>query len=105
MHQLGVSLEDLYNGITRKLALQKNVICGKCEGKKKNSGFKPLLLQGFLLVLFLCLFFFKKQQGGGLGIKFVGEWGIFIFLPYTPQVYQGIFFLFMLICSDIKLLF
>lgn len=35
VHQLGVSLEDLYNGITRKLALQKNVICAKCEGKKK----------------------------------------------------------------------
>lgn len=55
-----------------------------------------------------CVCFFlkkKKQQGGGLGIKFVGEWGVFIFLPYTPQVYQGIFFLFMLICSDIKLLF
>lgn len=34
VHQLGVSLEDLYNGITRKLALQKNVICAKCEGKK-----------------------------------------------------------------------
>lgn len=42
MHQLGVSLEDLYNGATRKLALQKNVICGKCEGKI-SSGFKHLL--------------------------------------------------------------
>lgn len=36
VHQLGVSLEDLYNGITRKLALQKNVICAKCEGKKNQ---------------------------------------------------------------------
>lgn len=36
VHQLGVSLEDLYNGITRKLALQKNVICAKCEGKKNK---------------------------------------------------------------------
>lgn len=52
VHQLGVSLEDLYNGITRKLALQKNVICAKCEGKKKktSSGFKPLFK------FFLCLF-------------------------------------------------
>lgn len=33
VHQLSVSLEDLYNGATRKLALQKNVICDKCEGK------------------------------------------------------------------------
>lgn len=33
VHQLKVSLEDLYNGATRKLALQKNVICGKCEGE------------------------------------------------------------------------
>ena len=32
VHQLKVSLEDLYNGATRKLALQKNVICSKCEG-------------------------------------------------------------------------
>jgi len=33
MHQLSVSLEDMYNGTTRKLALQKNVICDACEGK------------------------------------------------------------------------
>ena len=33
VHQLAVSLEELYNGVTRKLALQKNVICDKCEGK------------------------------------------------------------------------
>ncbi|XP_010117339.1 PREDICTED: dnaJ homolog subfamily A member 4 [Chlamydotis macqueenii] len=38
VHQLGVSLEDLYNGITRKLALQKNVICGKCEGYGGKRG-------------------------------------------------------------------
>ncbi len=33
VHQLSVSLEDLYNGTVRKLALQKNVICAKCEGE------------------------------------------------------------------------
>ena len=33
MHQLSVSLEDLYKGTTRKLALQKNVICTDCEGE------------------------------------------------------------------------
>ncbi len=32
VHQLNVSLDDLYNGATRKLAVQKNVICDKCEG-------------------------------------------------------------------------
>lgn len=33
VHQLAVSLEDLYKGASRKLALEKNVICDKCEGK------------------------------------------------------------------------
>ena len=33
VHQLAVSLEELYNGAVRKLALQKNLICDKCEGK------------------------------------------------------------------------
>uniref|UniRef100_H0XJH1 DnaJ heat shock protein family (Hsp40) member A1 n=1 Tax=Otolemur garnettii TaxID=30611 RepID=H0XJH1_OTOGA len=33
IHQLSVTLEDLCNGATRKLALQKNVICNKCEGQ------------------------------------------------------------------------
>lgn len=32
VHQLFVTLEELYKGTTRKLALQKNVICDKCEG-------------------------------------------------------------------------
>ncbi|KAK3795936.1 hypothetical protein RRG08_018319 [Elysia crispata] len=38
IHQLKVSLEDLYNGATRKLALQKNVICSKCEGRGGKEG-------------------------------------------------------------------
>ncbi|KAG8510607.1 DnaJ subfamily A member 1 [Galemys pyrenaicus] len=33
VHQLSVTLGDSYNGATRKLALQKNVICDKCEGQ------------------------------------------------------------------------
>ncbi|KAE8747568.1 hypothetical protein FOCC_FOCC005728 [Frankliniella occidentalis] len=33
VHQLKVSLEELYKGTTRKLQLQKNVVCNKCEGK------------------------------------------------------------------------
>ncbi|KAG7245356.1 hypothetical protein INR49_010806 [Caranx melampygus] len=32
VHQLSVTLEEMYNGTTRKLGLQKNVICEKCEG-------------------------------------------------------------------------
>ena len=32
VHQLSVSLEDMYNGTVRKLALQKNVICPACDG-------------------------------------------------------------------------
>nr|ADR79278.1 Hsp40 [Brachionus ibericus] len=38
IHQLGVSLEELYKGSTRKLALQKNVICDKCGGKGGKEG-------------------------------------------------------------------
>uniref|UniRef100_A0A2K5ES74 DnaJ heat shock protein family (Hsp40) member A1 n=1 Tax=Aotus nancymaae TaxID=37293 RepID=A0A2K5ES74_AOTNA len=38
VHQLLVTLKDLYNGATRKLALQKNVICDKCEGRGGKKG-------------------------------------------------------------------
>ncbi|XP_051993987.1 dnaJ homolog subfamily A member 1-like [Xyrauchen texanus] len=38
VHQLTVSLEDLYNGATRKLAVQKNIICEKCEGRGGRKG-------------------------------------------------------------------
>lgn len=38
MHQLSVSLEDMYNGSVRKLALQKNVICDGCEGVGGKAG-------------------------------------------------------------------
>jgi len=38
VHQLSVSLEDMYNGTTRKLALQKNVICDACEGVGGKPG-------------------------------------------------------------------
>lgn len=37
-HQMTVSLEELYNGAVRKLALQKNVICDKCEGRGGKKG-------------------------------------------------------------------
>jgi len=38
VHQMSVSLEDLYNGAVRKLALQKNVLCDKCEGRGGKKG-------------------------------------------------------------------
>uniref|UniRef100_A0A2K5QX55 Chaperone DnaJ C-terminal domain-containing protein n=1 Tax=Cebus imitator TaxID=2715852 RepID=A0A2K5QX55_CEBIM len=38
VHQLAVTLEDLYNGATRKLALQKNVICDNSEGRGGKKG-------------------------------------------------------------------
>ncbi|MBN3310213.1 dnaJ homolog subfamily A member 1 [Amia ocellicauda] len=38
VHQLSVTLEDLYNGATRKLAVQKNVICERCEGRGGRKG-------------------------------------------------------------------
>jgi len=37
VHQLAVSLEELYNGAVRKLALQKNVVCDKCEGRQTRN--------------------------------------------------------------------
>ncbi|XP_037554167.1 dnaJ homolog subfamily A member 1 [Nematolebias whitei] len=38
VHQITVTLEDLYNGATRKLAIQKNCICEKCEGLGSRTG-------------------------------------------------------------------
>ncbi|XP_056138632.1 dnaJ homolog subfamily A member 1 isoform X2 [Lampris incognitus] len=38
VHQLSVTLEEIYNGGTRKLGLQKNVICEKCEGYGGKKG-------------------------------------------------------------------
>lgn len=38
VHQLTVTLEELYKGTVRKLALQKNVICDKCDGRGGKKG-------------------------------------------------------------------
>ncbi|KAI3647454.1 hypothetical protein MP228_007675 [Amoeboaphelidium protococcarum] len=38
IHQLRVSLEDLYKGKTAKLALQKNVLCSDCNGRGGKEG-------------------------------------------------------------------
>jgi DnaJ-class molecular chaperone len=37
-HALKVTLEDLYKGKTSKLALQKSVVCSKCDGKGGKEG-------------------------------------------------------------------
>lgn len=48
VHQMGVTLDELYNGALRKLALQKSIICDKCEGRggKKGSVDKCLTCRG-----------------------------------------------------------
>lgn len=38
VHPLKVSLEDLYNGTSKKLSLARNVICSKCKGKGSKTG-------------------------------------------------------------------
>jgi DnaJ family protein A protein 2 len=38
VHRINVSLEDLYKGKTTKLALTRNVICVKCDGKGGKEG-------------------------------------------------------------------
>lgn len=38
VHELGVSLADLYLGKSKKLAWQKNIICPSCEGRGGKKG-------------------------------------------------------------------
>lgn len=38
VHPLKVSLEDLYNGVSKKLSLSRNILCSKCKGKGTKSG-------------------------------------------------------------------
>ena len=38
VHQLPVSLEEMYNGVTRNLKLYKNVLCDKCDGRGGKHG-------------------------------------------------------------------
>lgn len=37
VYQIGVTLEELYNGTTRKLAISRKVVCDKCEGRGTKS--------------------------------------------------------------------
>lgn len=42
VYQMNVTLDELYNGSTRKLAISKKVICDKCEGRgTKSKGVGP----------------------------------------------------------------
>jgi len=45
VHQLSTTLEQLYNGDTRKLALKKNVICGDCKGAGGAEGAEVICKQ------------------------------------------------------------
>ncbi|XP_066348760.1 chaperone protein dnaJ A6-like isoform X2 [Miscanthus floridulus] len=38
VHLLNISLEDVYNGATKRLSLSQNVLCSKCKGKGTKSG-------------------------------------------------------------------
>ncbi|GAB2234897.1 hypothetical protein Droror1_Dr00004167 [Drosera rotundifolia] len=38
IHPLKVSLEDLFNGTSKKLSLSRNVVCSKCNGAGSKSG-------------------------------------------------------------------
>ncbi len=33
VHKLGVTLEELYRGKTRKIAANRDLVCGKCDGR------------------------------------------------------------------------
>eukprot|EP00250_Pteridium_aquilinum_P008460 c17964_g1_i1 orf=1-1134(-) len=38
VHPMKVSLEELYNGTSKKLSLSRNVLCSKCKGTGSKSG-------------------------------------------------------------------
>ncbi|KAJ0961927.1 hypothetical protein J5N97_029755 [Dioscorea zingiberensis] len=38
VHTMKVTLEDLYNGTSKKLSLSRNALCPKCRGKGSKSG-------------------------------------------------------------------
>ncbi|KAK6247467.1 hypothetical protein QUC31_019032 [Theobroma cacao] len=38
IHNMKVSLEDLYLGTSKKLSLSRNILCSKCNGKGSKSG-------------------------------------------------------------------
>lgn len=57
VHTLRVSLEDLYNGTTKKLSLSRNILCPKCKGY--FSFFNYMSFFHLLLSVALCSSDFK----------------------------------------------
>lgn len=60
VHQMSVTLEELYNGSVRKLALQKNVVCDGCEGSK--ALFLVKIFSSSKVVCFVQVWEVKKEQ-------------------------------------------
>ena len=60
IHKLGVTLEELYKGKTRKLAANRDVCCSECDGKggKKVEQCSPCKGRGMKI--------FTKQIGPGM---------------------------------------
>jgi hypothetical protein len=56
VHPLKVSLDELYNGTSKKLSLSRNVLCSKCNGYVKWLIFsvEPCIYFLLLQVLMLC---------------------------------------------------
>lgn len=46
VHHLQISLEDLYNGKTKKIALTKDVLCTSCSGSGAKKGVNPKSCNG-----------------------------------------------------------
>jgi len=56
IHPLKVSLEDIYNGTSKKLSLSRNVICSKCKGlvfAENCAASCGILIFYFILLIYL----------------------------------------------------
>lgn len=53
IHPLKVSLEDLYNGTSKKLSLSRNVICSKCKGLAPDNLYFSFLYVFFSYIMLL----------------------------------------------------
>jgi hypothetical protein len=54
VHPLKVSLEDLYNGTSKKLSLSRNILCPRCKGWDIHVGlscFLLIVMQGFAFII------------------------------------------------------
>ncbi|KAG8097673.1 hypothetical protein GUJ93_ZPchr0013g34713 [Zizania palustris] len=72
IHPLKVSLEDVYNGTSKKLSLSRNVLCSKCKGK---SGLLPIPVNHAFsqsCSLTLLLDYFSKGSKSGASMRCPG---------------------------------